>query len=233
MSLLPKLRQLMRKTTSASTVGTRRPTSSARPGDRPHEDALRAMLTDDPNNERAFRALVEIVRQRAASTGHQDDPLSAEQADQSYQDERRRQGDLAVWALAEELAGNARAWYPLIELARLSIDEDFEGAMRRLATAAERDSSGDGLAAAIVMLRESGHATEASGLGVGHWRPREHTVEAGRQLILAAIDAGRVGEAKHHLESLALAEDQDAVRRVSDELRTKIALSESGVGGGA
>lgn len=232
MSLLPKLRQLMRKTTTASTVGTRRPTSAAHPGDRPHEDALRAMLTDDPNNERAFRALVEIVRQRA-STGHHEDPLTADHADESLQDERRRQGDLAVWALAEELAGNPRAWYPLIELARLSVYEDFEGAMRRLATAAERDSSGDGLAAAIAMLRENGHATDASGLGVGHWRPREHSVEAGRQLILAALDAGRVGEAKHHLESLALSDDKEAVERVSVELRTKIAMSESGVGGGA
>ena len=91
MSLLPKLRQLMRKTTSASTVGTRRPTTAARPGDRPHEDALRAMLTDDPNNERAFRALVEIVRQRAASTGHNEDPLSAEQADQLRRAHQRAQ----------------------------------------------------------------------------------------------------------------------------------------------
>ena len=233
MSLLPKLRQLMRKTSSASTVGTRRPTSAARPGDRPHEDALRAMLTDDPNNERAFRALVEIVRQRAAAPRPTEDPLTADAADENYQDERRRQGDLAVWALAEELAGNPRAWYPLIELARLSVDEDFEGAMRRLSTAAERDASGEGLAAAVLMLRENGHSTEASGLGVGHWRPREHIVAAGRQVILAAIDAGRVGEAKHHLASLALSEDKDEVERVTTELRTKIAMSESGVGGGA
>lgn len=229
MGLLPKLRQLMKRTSSASTVGIRRPTSAARPGDRPHEDALRAMLTDDPNNERAFRALVEIVRKRAATTGESDDPLSADVADESAQDERRRRGQLAVWALAEELAGNPRAWYPLVELARLSLDDDFEGAMRRLATAAERDHSGSALAAGVTMLRETGRPADAVGLGVGHWRSKEHIVEVGRQLVLASLDAGRVGEAKHHLDALELNEDKAAVARVVGELRTKIAMSESGV----
>ena len=45
----------------------------------------------------------------------------------------QRAADLAVWALAEELAGHPRAWYPLIELARLSVHDDHEGALRRLA----------------------------------------------------------------------------------------------------
>ena len=59
----------------------------------------------------------------------------------------------------------------------------------RLSTAADRDPTGVALAQGLAMLRQTGHADDALGLGVGHWRPREHDVDAGRQLIEASIEA--------------------------------------------
>src|SRR5690625_2417889 len=105
MALMSRLRVLLRRPASASKVGLRRRTSAEEPADILHEDALRAMLTEDPNNVRAFKALAEIVRGHAAEVRVDDeDPLTADQ-----DDERQRAADLAVWALAEELAGHPRA----------------------------------------------------------------------------------------------------------------------------
>lgn len=178
------------------------------------EADLRNRLYDDPNDQPAFRDLADIVRRRAAE-GHQDgDPLRA--------------ADDAVWALAEELAGNSRAWYPLIELARLSVHEDRDGALRRLGTAAERDPSGRALAEGLAMLREAGLPSEALGLGVGHWRPREHDVEAGRHLVHAAVEAGRIAEARRHLDALSLHPDQGRVAPLRAELEREIAVAERG-----
>ncbi|OIQ80232.1 hypothetical protein GALL_380210 [mine drainage metagenome] len=205
----------MRRPSSASKVGARRPTKAARRGDTLHEDALRSMLGDDPNNVRAFQALAEIVRRRAASQVSDEDPLTAP-ADET---EVRRAADLAVWSLAEELAGNPRAWYPLIELARLSVGDDHEGTLRRLATAAERDPSGAALAEGLAVLRDAELPGEALGLGVGHWRPREHTPEVARQMVLAALEAERPLEAKQHLR--ALEEHTDA--RKTAALRAELA----------
>src|SRR3954447_10863991 len=130
MALLPRLRQLMRRPSSASRVGARRPTTAARRGDNLHEDALRSMLSDDPNNERAFVALAEIVRRRAAeSTVADADPLAAPTVDDG---KGRSAAAFAVGALGEELAGNPRAWYPLSKVARLSVADDHEGTLRRL-----------------------------------------------------------------------------------------------------
>lgn len=203
MALLPKLRKLIKRPRSASTVGVRRPTSAPRKGDTVHEDALRAVLNDDPNNAEAFQALVEVVRRRAAEPSSED-PLTAPAPDVDVAAERKRRADLAEWALAEELAGHPKAWYPLIALARLSLQDDRQGAVRRLETAADRDPSGHALAEAIAMLRGANAPVEALGLGVGHWRAREHDPEVGRELVLAALDADRVYEAKHHLTSLDL-----------------------------
>ncbi|GHG51174.1 hypothetical protein GCM10011331_14480 [Flavimobilis marinus] len=226
MALLPKLRQLIKRPVSASTVGVRRPTAGPRRGDAPHEDALRAMLNDDPNNIKAFQALVEIVRRRAAETGETEDPLTAPHPDETYEADRKRRGDLAVWALAEELAGHPRAWYPLVELARLSLDDDKEGAVRRLATAAERDTSGIALSEAVGVLREAEMPVDALGLGLGHWRAREHNPEVGRQLVLAAIEAGRPFEARHHLDSLGLHPDASAVAAIRTELEPHVKAAE-------
>jgi len=228
MALLPRLRQLMRRPSSASRVGARRPTKAARRGDTLHEDALRSMLSDDPNNERAFRALAEIVRRRAAeSSGSADDPLAAEPTP----DERERAADLAVWALGEELAGNPRAWYPLIEVARLSVRDDHEGTVRRLTTAVERDPSGKALVDALTLLRGAGLPVDALGLGVGHWHPRDHDPEVARQLVLAAIEAGRPLDAKQHVMALDLYPDQASIAGLRTELAHLVAEAEQTIPG--
>ena len=161
------------------------------------EGKLRARLTGDPNDHVAFAELAEIVRAHAA-LGHEDESRPRAVAD-------------AEWALAEELAQSARAWYPLIELARLSVREDLDGAQRRLGIAVERDPSGRALAEALAMLRREGMLDAALSLGVGHWRPREHVPEAGRELVQIAVQAGRIGEAKRHLAALEAHPDQGAV----------------------
>lgn len=174
------------------------------------EDRLWAVLREDPNDVHAFAGLAEIVRLRAAQ-GHP-----------GGQD-RARAADDAVWSLAEELAHSGRAWFPLVELARLSVHDDREVALRRLATAAERDPSGDALATGLLMLRDAGLPGDALNLGVGHWRPREHDLEAGRQLVEAAVEAGRVGEARRHLEALALHPDAGRAAALRAELERLIA----------
>lgn len=217
MVLLPRLRRLLRRPVSASKVGVRRPTS-ARRRDTIHEDSVRALLHEDPNDVRAFQALAEIVRRRAAEMGPDGDPLTAPQDEV----EKQKAADLAVWALAEELAGNPRAWYPLVELARLSVHDDHEGMMRRLQTAAERDPSGHALVEGMVVLREAGMPVEALGLGVGHWRVKEHTPEVGRLLVLAALEADRPLEAKHHLAALDMHPDAAAVGAIKAELGPRV-----------
>lgn len=177
------------------------------------------MLSDDPNNERAFSALAEIVRRRAAQAVEADrDPLTAEGVEQ----ERQRAENLAVWALGEELAGNPRAWYPLIELARLSVVDDHEGGLRRLVTAADRDPTGHALAAGIELLRETDQPGEALNLGVGHWRVREQVPEVGAQVVRAAIEAGRPAEARQHLSALQAHPDVAAVARLAPVLAREI-----------
>lgn len=173
-----------------------------------HEDALRAMLHDDPNDRRAFAALAELVRRHAAEPTSPDDPLAA-----LPEEERVEAADLAVWSLAEELAGHPRAWRPLLELGRLSVADDPEGAMRRFTTAAERDADGNALAEGLEVLRDAGMPVEALGLGIGHWRVREHVAEVGRQLVLAALEADRIDEARRHLEALDAHEDTARSRR--------------------
>lgn len=160
--------------------------------------ALRARLHDDPNDAEAFAALAEIVRRQAAE-GHED----AERRPRAVAD--------AEWALAEELAHSSRAWYPLIELGRLSLHEDLEGAQRRLGIAVEREPTGRALAESLAMLRREGMPEVALSLGVGHWRPREHVPAAGRELVQAAAEAGRIGEARRHLDALAERPDADVV----------------------
>ena len=181
------------------------------------------MLGDDPNNVRAFQALAEIVRRRAAESAVDGDPLSAPQDEH----EKQRAADLAVWSLGEELAGHPRAWYPLVELARQSVRDDAEGTMRRLVTAAERDPSGEALAEGIAVLRDAGQPVEALGLGVGHWRPKDHKPEVGAHLVHAALEADRPHEARQHLRSLDLYPDQRAVAELKTDLELLIAQSES------
>jgi len=184
--------------------------------DRDEEAQLWARLREDPNDVEAFPRLAEIVRRRAAE-GHE--AVEGSDPEQAAND--------AVWALAEELAHNGRAWYPLVELARLSIKDDREAALRRLATAAERDHSGCALAAGLAMLRDADLPNDALGLGVAYWRPREHAPEAGRHLVLAAIQARRVGDARRHLAALSQHPDEGSVAALRAELEGLIAQLES------
>lgn len=229
MALLPRLRRLLRRPVSSSRVGTRRETPHARRGDTVHEDALRSQLSDDPNNEEAFRALAELVRRRASESYGDQDPLTAPGAEQEIAAERQRAADLAVWSLAEELAGHPKAWYPLVALARLAMDDDEEGAVRRLGTAAERDPSGRALAAGIALLRERGRAAEALNLGVGHWHSRDHDPEVARQLVLAALESGRPMEARQYVGALADHPDREAARAVRQDLEEAVARAEQSV----
>ena len=217
MALLHRLRRLLGRPASTTRVGARRP-GSGRHGDIPQEDALRAALGDNPNDQRAFAALAEIVR-RHAVTSTDEDPLTAEAEDpETVQAARQRAADLAVWALGEELSGNPRAWYPLVEVARLSVRDDLEGTVRRLTTAAERDPSGQALVAGLRLLREAGLPVEALNLGTGHWHPREHDPEVGRELVLAAVEAERPLDAKQHLASLELAPHPGRTATMREEL---------------
>ena len=105
------------------------------------------------------------------------------------------------------------------EVVRSRVGDDHEGTLRRLATAAERDPSGAGLAEGLAVLRDAELPGEALGLGIGHWRPREHTPEVARQMVLAALEAERPLEAKQHLR--ALEEHTDA--RKTAALRAELA----------
>jgi hypothetical protein len=216
----PGLKPALR--TVGTRVGLRRGSTLPPPVDAAREDRLRLRLHDDPNDDAAFSELAEIVRRRAAEghvpEGRLGQPVPPADPDRAAND--------AVWALAEEMAGNPRAWHPLIELARLSIRDDREGSLRRLGTAAERDPSGRALVEGLAMLREAGLPDEALGLGVGHWRPREHDVEAGRHLVQAAVEAGRMGEARRHLDALGLHPDQGRVAPLRAELEREIHLAE-------
>lgn len=189
------------------------------------ERALRVALSEDPNDAVAFRELVEIIDARATdsrgegnATGREENP----DRDPVVTLEEEPDSQNTIWALAEELAGYPTAWLPLLELARLSVHDDRDGALRRLSTAAERDPSGQALAEALRMLREAGLPGEAMGLGVGHWRPREHTPDAGRELVMASVESGRLGEARRHMEALAAHPDRKGVAKMRDELEKLI-----------
>src|SRR5690625_4591782 len=139
MGILQRLTDLLRPKRNADAGA--RDAGAAQPEDaEAQEAALRERLHEDPNDLQAFAQLAELIRWRTESA-EQQDPLIAE-ATGSDVDARIR---AAQWALAEELAGNPRAWHPLIELARLSLDDDHEAALRRLGTACERDRSGRAL----------------------------------------------------------------------------------------
>lgn len=232
MALMQRLRRLIQGPASASSVGARHPSPSApRRGDTIHEDALRAQLADDPNNIEAFTALAEIVRRHAAEGHGEQDPLRDAEDELPADELRSQAADLAVWALAEEIGGNPRGWYPLVELGRLSLAEDPEGAVRRFTTAAERDPEGRALAEGLAILRGAGMPVEALGLGVGHWRVREHTLDVGPHLVRAALEADRVFEAKQHLRALEMHPDKEAVAQLTPVLRKEIAEGEQRVTG--
>ncbi len=204
---MKRLRKLLRRPTAVMLQAKgRAPQALTRPAARLRqgvnfkkaESNLRAKLVQDPNDPQVFAALAELIRKQAAY-GHEDA-------------ERRSRGVAdAEWALAEELAQNPKAWYPLVELGRLSLEQDPEGAHKRLTMATVRDPSGRALAEVLAMLRREGKPEVALALGVGHWRPREHVPGAGRELVRAAAEAGRIAEARRHLDALAEHPDADVI----------------------
>jgi hypothetical protein len=216
MGLLDRIRRKVAAVAPAAARRTKRDSRAERYASRTDEEAgLRARLREDPNDEPAFDALAEIVRRRAEE-GH----AAVEGADP------QKAADDAVWALAEELAQSPRAWHPLVELGRLSIEDDREGALRRFAIAADRDRTGVALAEGLQVLRDAKHYDDALGLGVGHWRPAEHDLSAGRQLVAAAVEAGRLGDARRHLEAMGNHPDKARVAPLRSEL--ELYISEAG-----
>lgn len=179
--------------------------------DEAQEAALWALLREDPNDVDAFHRLAGHVRRRAGEN----------QMEVSGGDPRRAADD-AAWSLAEELAHSGKAWYPLIELGRLSVHDDREAAMRRLGTAADRDPTGVALATALEMLRDAGRPGDAVNLGMGHWRPREHDLDVGRQMVEASIEAARLGDARRHLQALLTHPDTAGAQAIERELRPLI-----------
>ena len=222
MSWIDRLRSLFTRQAPLRRVGVRRPSTTGHHGDDAREDALRANLVHDPNDIESFKALAELVRHHAAASAPAD-PLTAD----SPATERDRAADLAVWSLAEEIAGNPRGWYALVELARLSLHDDREGAMRRLQGACERDGTGTALAESVRMLREAGLPAEGLGLGVGHWNAKEHVHEAGIQVIRAALEAGRPSEARRLLETMAETSDDVQTAGTIDKLDREVADAEA------
>lgn len=179
-------------------------------------EELRQRLSENPNDVMAFEELAQIVRD-AEENKEAADPLTADVTGTIDVT-----ADLAMWALAEEIGASPDAWYPLVELARLSVDSDRESALRRLTVASDRETSGRALAAGIRVLREAGLPSAALGLGLGRWRPEDQEFEAGEQIVRAALEAGRVGEARTFLAQLSEEGHAEQIRA----LRSAIDIAE-------
>lgn len=188
---------------------------------------LREKLATDPNDAAAFDELADIVRRaevaeepadplrdsgpdsvavaEVAASPAEADSLSASAVSGSTpasaeSKARPERAELALWALAEEIGAQSRAWYPLIELARLAVVTDLDGAVRRIQTAIEREDSGEALARGVQVLREAGAPATGLAVGLGHWSPAQQIIAAGEQIVLAAHEAGRDAEAQRLLD---------------------------------
>jgi hypothetical protein len=217
MSFLDRLRRRVKTATRPRAPLPERTGPRVRQTESGTEGALRDRLTADPNDAHAFAELAEIVRRHAAE-GHGPGAPS-----QTTPEARAAGADDAVWALAEELAHSPRAWFPLVELARLSVAEDIDGAVRRLSIATDRDPTGQALLEGLVVLREAGLNDAALALGTGHWRPAEHKPEVGREMVLAALAAGRLGDAKRHRAALMSNPDVQHSAALAADLEKQIA----------
>jgi hypothetical protein len=188
-----------------------RDTTAARGADGMPEAALHQALVADPNDENAFDRLV-CVLARAKEANRHPNP----RGESTIRD--------VTWSLAAELAQRPEAWFPLLELARLSLEEDLPAAVPRLRAAVTREPTGRALTRAATLLRTAGHPNEAFRLAVAHWRPASHELAAGRQLVLAGLEAGRVDELRRHLRALATRRGGRAqVLRVELALRDLVA----------
>jgi hypothetical protein len=216
MSFLDRLRRRVKTVTRPRVALPERTGPRVRQVESGHEGALREQLSADPNDVSAFAELAEIVRRHAAE-GHGPGAPSV-----TTPEARASGADDAVWALAEELAHSPRAWFPLVELARLSVLDDVDGAVRRLSIATDRDPTGQALLEGLIVLREAGLNDAALALGTGHWRPAEHNPEVGREMVLAAIAAGRIGDAKRHRAALMSHPDSARVAAIAADLEKQI-----------
>lgn len=153
------------------------------------EQLLLARLQEDPNDVDSFRGLVRLLA--PPTDGEPGSGAGVTTTDDT------------TWALAAELAQHPRAWYPLVQLARLGLDQDPDTAAWRLAEATVRDDSGRALTAALALLRTSGHPDEAFRLALARWRPDRHEPATGREFALAAVEAHREREFAGHLDALS------------------------------
>jgi hypothetical protein len=217
MSFFDRFRKRVSTVTRSRTVLPQRSGPRVRQVESGAEGALRDQLTADPNDAHAFAELAEIVRRNAAA-GH-----GPNASGPNTPEARARAADDSVWALAEELAHSPRAWFPLIELARLSVNDDLDGAVRRLGIASDRDPSGQALLEGLIVLREAGLNDAALSLGTGHWRPAEHKPEVGREMVSAALAAGRYGEAKRHRAAMMAHPDTEHTTVLVADLERQIA----------
>lgn len=243
MVIMPRIKKMLQRQQSALTVGRRRESEHT---DNPHvleEDALRAILNNDPNNERAFMALVSIVAANVASAAQHEgtqnsgsdaseepgvDPLVAhteEEVAHPHMSEEQLAEDsrlVAMWALAEEFAGHPKGWFPMVLMAMLSLDTSAEDCLRRLNAAISRDDTGQALARSIEMLRGSELTQEAYALGAGHWRAREHQAIAGVAVVRAALMCGKTHAAHTHLEELLEHAPEDEVTQLDPTLQEDV-----------
>lgn len=182
---------------------------------------LRDELSTDPNNIAAFEELASIIK-NAENLRTPADPLTGEKV-ASETDTPATDPELVLWALSEEIGSDSRAWYPLVQLARLSGGEDSETARRYLETAADRDESGLALAEGVKLLRESGQHDAAIQLGLGRWQPEDHTASVGEELVNAALEANKYDEARGYINIL---KDAGATDALVDELSLALATME-------
>lgn len=199
-------------------TGTRGETASERlpASEVAAEEALRVRLAEDPNDHAAFDQLVVLVAKRAAQDAQQHEGIQHSEADPgltgAIQLNLAAVRQDAIWAVAEELAGHSKAWYPLVVLASQSVHDDREAALRRLGTAADRDPSGMALSEGLAMLRREQLPAEALSLGTGYWRPKEHPLEVGEHMVRAALEADRAADARRHLEAIGYSADPAAAK---------------------
>ncbi|SPT75205.1 Uncharacterised protein [Arcanobacterium haemolyticum] len=157
---------------------------------------LRVALAADPNDAESFEELASIIRKLGQSQPTVD-PLTADD-DQP----RKTPAHLVLWALAEDLASDSRAWYPLLELAKLAVGNDPAGAVHHIDVATGREESGLALETGIQILVDAGHIDTALQVGIGQWNPDKHSVGVGIELSKAALAAGKIADAKRCVEIL-------------------------------
>ncbi|KTF04857.1 MULTISPECIES: hypothetical protein [Trueperella] len=172
---------------------------------------LRDKLAEDPNDVVSFDELADLIKGFA---------VSEEPADPLTGDSSEADPELVLWALSEEIGSDSRAWYPLIQLARLSGPEDPEAAQRYLETAADREETGIALAEGIKLLRETGQNEAAIQLGLGRWKPAEQVLGVAEELVSAALAANKIDEARSYVRIL---KESGQVGELVDDLEIAIA----------